>query len=274
MADASAVIVSYNTKDLTLQAIESVANDSPKLKKEIIVVDNGSSDGSVAAIRKFQSSNSKIQIRLIENRDNLGFAKANNQGIKAAKGNYIFLLNSDAEVKKNTIKKLISFAQKKKDAGVVVPKLLNPDKSEQASVFRLPTISLAIRQYWLNEKGLLDKYIPAGNNAQEVEAAVMAAFLITPRALKEVGPLDERYFMYFEDLDYCRKIKKAGFKIYYLPNALAIHHHGASGKKLAKKDDQWRRLIPSSKIYHGALKHYLFNFILWSGQKWQKLRNL
>jgi len=102
---------------------------------------------------------------------------------------------------------------------------------------------------------------------EEVEAAAMTAFLITPQGLKQAGLLNEKYFMYFEDLDYCRELKKAGLKVYYLPRAEVIHHHGASGKKIARFEDQWRRLIPSSKIYHGLVKHYLFNFILWSGQK-------
>ena len=99
----------------------------------------------------------------------------------------------------------------------------------------------------------------------------MAAFLITPQAKKKVGLLDERYFMFFEDHDYCKRVGEAGLKIFYYPKALVVHHHGESGKMLADEDNQWRRLIPSSKIYHGALKHYLLNFIIWSSQKWQRL---
>ncbi|GAI95764.1 unnamed protein product, partial [marine sediment metagenome] len=72
------------------------------------------------------------------------------------------------------------------------------------------------------------------------------------------------------DLDYCRRVKRAGLKVYYLPSAEIVHHHGVSGRGLATEGEQWRRLIPSSEIYHGFLKHHLINFIIWSGQKWQK----
>ena len=100
----------------------------------------------------------------------------------------------------------------------------------------------------------------------------MAAFLITPKALNKVGLLDERYFMYFEDIDYCRRIARAGLKIYYLPEAEVYHVHGASGKGLVDDKNQWKRLIPSSKIYHGLLRHYLISFIIASSQKWRELR--
>jgi len=118
---------------------------------------------------------------------------------------------------------------------------------------------------------LLDKYYPKERDPVEAEVLVMAAFLITPKAKQKVGLLDERYFMYFEDFDYCKRVREMGLKVFYYPAAQVIHHHGESGKKLAGNEDQWKRLIPSSKIYHGTLKHYLLNFIIWSSQKWQRI---
>lgn len=274
MKDLSIIIVNWNTKDLVLRCLDSIAKSKPKLRYEVIVVDNGSTDGSVTALKKLQKSrHPKLQVRLIENQENLGFAKANNQGIKKAEGKYVLLLNSDAQIKKGAIKKLVKFVEKKKDAGGVGPKFLNPDGSKQGSVFRLPTIGRAVRQYWMGEKGFLEKYVPKGKKPKEVEGLSMGCFLLTQNALKSVGKLDERYFMYFEDLDYCRRIERAGLKLYYLPSAEVVHYHGASGKSLATDAEQWRRLIPSSKIYHGLLKHYIITFIIWTGQKWQKLRN-
>ena len=283
--DLSIIIVSYNTKELTLQCIKSVLDSVLKLKYEIIVVDNGSGDGTVREIQnaklkknshfaKASRGAQKPIIRIIQNNRNLGFAKANNQGIKNSKGKYKLLLNSDTKVKGNAIEKMIEFAEKIPNVGVVGARLLNPDGTVQSSVFRLPTIGRAIRQYWLGEKRLLDKYTPNDNKPTEVESLVMAAFLITPLALEKVGLLNNKYFMYFEDLDYCRRVGKAGLKIYYLPLAEVMHHHGASGKGLSDTKDQWKRLIPSSKIYHGFFGHYIFNFILWSGQKWQKIVKL
>ena len=268
--DVSIVIVSYNTKDLTLDCIESVFSGNSDIEKEIIVVDNASSDGTVEAIRNLKFRNRDSRIEIITNKSNLGFAKANNQGIKTAKGKYILLLNSDTRINKETLRKLLSFANKKPDAGVIVPKLLNSDGSVQGSVFHFPTIPRAIRQYILGYEGILDKYAPPGDKPVTVEVASMAAFLITPLCLKKVGLLDERYFMYFEDFDYSCRVNENGLKIYYLPTAEVIHHHGESGKDLADKQNQWRRLITSSKIYHGTIRHYFINLIIWLGQKKKK----
>jgi GT2 family glycosyltransferase len=86
-----------------------------------------------------------------------------------------------------------------------------------------------------------------------------------------VGILDERYWAYFEDIDYCRQCWKHGLKVYYLPNSIITHYHGATFKKMSNEAERWKRLIPSSKIYHGLINHYIINAIIWSGQKWQKL---
>ncbi|MCH7641195.1 glycosyltransferase family 2 protein [Patescibacteria group bacterium] len=269
--DLSIIIVSYNTKKLTLDCIKSVINEGSGLKKEIIVVDNGSKDGSTKEIEEYSR---QTTLRLIKNRTNLGFSKANNQGIKSAKGKYILLLNSDTKVKKEVLGKLVKFAEKTPDVGVVGARLLNEDGTLQGSCFHFPTIKNAIREYFLGKKGLFDKFAPGGEKPVEVEALVGAAFLITPKALEEVGPLDERYFFYMEDLDYCRRVWRAGLKVYYLPEAEVFHYHGASGKHIADPENQWRRQIPSSKIYHGLFKHYLLTAVLWSGQKWQRLFKL
>ena len=263
--EVSVIIVSYNTKKLTLATIASLYEEGSGVDFEVIVIDNNSQDGSVEALKKLS------KIELILNKTNTGFAFANNQGIKIAKGKYIFLLNSDTIVKKDALGKLVGFVKEYKDVGVVAPKLLNVDGTVQPSVLRFPTIVNAIRQYWFNQKGLFEKYAPESDKPIGVESVVGAAFLITPEALKRVGKLDEKYFFYFEDIDYCRRVKRVGLKVYYLPGAEIIHYHGVSGKKIADAANQWRRLIPSSKLYHGVFKHYLLFLIMWFGQKWQKL---
>ena len=101
---------------------------------------------------------------------------------------------------------------------------------------------------------------------------IRGGFCFVRRAVfEEAGRWDERYFMFFEDLDYCKRVQEKGLKVYYYPGASIVHYHGASGKQIADQENQWRRLIPSSKIYHGVLKHYFLTAILWLGQKWQKL---
>jgi GT2 family glycosyltransferase len=258
----SLIILNYNTCDITKQCLESIKQYVNLKNNQVIVVDNGSSDGSIDIIKQFK------WVKLIENGANVGFSKGNNAGIKQALGEYVLLLNSDTEfIDKQTLARLVAFAKAHPDAGAVVPQLLNSDKTIQSSVFKLPTVSRAIREYWLGQAGAFQKYTPRGDQPEVVEAAVMAAMLIPRPTLDKVGLLNEQYFMYFEDLDYCRAIIGAGLKTYYLPDAKVMHHHGASGKNVAQPADQWKRLIPSSKIYHGELMHYLINIVLWLGQK-------
>ena len=267
--ELSIIIVSFNTEKLTRDCVESILKNSSGVNYEIIVVDNDSKDDSVKMLRGYQSTLSNF--KLLENRENLGFAKANNQGIRAAKGKYILLLNSDTKVKPGTFRKLIDFAKSTPDAGVVGPRLLNPDGSFQASCYNFPTISGAIKEYWLGQKGAYEKYSPEGTNPRTVDITVATAFLITPQGLKKVGLLDERYFFYLEDFDYCRRIWKSGLKVYFLPDTEVVHYLGESGKKVADSKNQWRRLIPGSKIYHGLIKYYILFIIIWLSQKWQKL---
>lgn len=260
----SIVIVNYNTGELLARCLSSIRKNRPSFVYEVIVVDNASTDESIKDIKSTKG------IKSIENKTNVGFARAVNQGIKLAKSRYILLLNPDTEVKRRALAKMVEFAQKTEDAGVVGAKLLNPDGSIQPAVFRFPTLWRAFQEFWLGKR-VYSKYAPPGSGPVEVDAVVGAAFLVTPQALERVGFLDERYFMFFEDLDYCRRVKKAGLKVYYLPGAHVVHHHGVSGQGLASEESQWRRLIPSSKIYHGTLRHSLLTLIIWSGQKWQRI---
>jgi GT2 family glycosyltransferase len=253
----SIIIVSFNTEKLTVRCIQSIVKHKPSFAYEIVVVDNGSSDGSVEGIKKLKLAN----LTLITSQTNLGFSKANNKGIKAAQGEYILLLNSDTEIIDTSLEELVAFAREHQDAGVVAPQLLNKDKTVQASIFRLPTIWRAVSQYIFKNKGILSKY--SLSFTQVVESVVGAAFLITPKALKKVGMLDEKYFMYFEDLDYCKKVNEAGLFVYYFPDTHVIHIHGASGTPGINN-----LLVESSKKYFGIVRYYIYTFVLWLGQKY------
>jgi len=253
----SIIIVSYNTKSLTLACIKSIYSCKPNLLFEVIVVDNASTDGSVEALQKLDE-----KIVYIKSDRNLGFSKANNLGLKKAKGEYKLLLNSDTKLTTPIFEKLVLFAQEHPDAGIVSPRLLNLDMTTQGSIFRLPTLTRAIAQYWFGVPNLLDKYAITKGSFVEVESVVGAAFLITPQAQTKVGLLDEKYFMYFEDLDYCRRVRSQHLKIYYLPEITLIHHHGASGKSGVNS-----LIVDSSKKYFGIIQYYIYTFVLWSGQK-------
>lgn len=274
MKALSVIIVDYNTGRLLAECLESIRQTTDNLenpKIEVIVIDNASKDESIKSIILPRLRSGQAGIKSIKNKTNVGFAKAVNQGIKVAKGRYILLLNPDTEVRNDAIKELMEFAQSTDDVGVVGARLLNPDGSTQSSVFHFPTVWGAISEFWLGQEGVYSKYIPKGNGPIMVDAVVGAVFLITPEARKRVGLLNERYFMYFEDLDYCRRVWKSGLKVYYLPPAVVVHHHGASGKDISDEANQWRRLIPSSKLYHGLLKHYLITFVIWLGLKIRRI---
>lgn len=268
----SIVIVNLNTIDLTVGCIRSIEKQAKDISFEVLLTDNGSNDGSVEAFQKISKEKFwKDRFTLILNDNNTGYAKANNQGIRKAKGKYVMLLNNDTIVHKDALQNLIKFVDNTPDVGVVGSKLLNIDGTLQMSCFNFPTIKNAILEYFLGKKGLFDKFAPLGKDPKTVDSVVGAAFLMTPKALKMVGMLDERYFAYFEDIDYCRQSWKNGLKVYYLPNSVITHYHGATFKKLANESERWKKLIPSSKIYHGLVNHYIINAILWVGQKWQKI---
>ena len=260
MIEVSVVIINYNTGKLLQECVDTVIKTTKNLcfpKTEILIVDNNSTDGS---------ANFKGNFTLIKNQDNPGFSKANNQAINKARGEYILLLNPDTKVLGLVIEQLVEFAKTHPDAGVVAPRLLNSDGSVQDSVMPFPTIRRAIQEYWFGNK-IYSKYVLNVDKPTEIEAAVMAGFLITPKAKEKVGLLNEKYFMYFEDLGYCRKICDAGLKTYYLPQAQVIHYHGVSGKSRINQEYQWKRLISSSKLYHGSFRYYLITLIIKVGQQ-------
>ncbi len=278
MMELSIIIVNWNTKDLLLDCIKSIIDSKPKVGYEIIVVDNGSTDGSRASIKRLQNSlpaqagktprlaDGQAKLQLIENKENIGYSKANNQGIKAARGKYIFLLNSDTKVKKDAIDNLIEFSREHPEAGIVGSRLLNPNGTIQDSCFKAPGAINAIREHWFGEKEL-GKFAPRGKDVVEVDVVVGASFLITPAAREKVGFLDERYFFFWEDLAYCRKVKKSGLKVYYLPSSEVYHYHGSTVRKVTGKSDAWRKLVPGSKIYHGVRKHCLITAVIRLSQK-------
>lgn len=264
MIELSIVIVNFNTQELLRKCLFSIFETAEDINLEVIVIDNGSRDGSTTMAQK-----EFPQVRLIESKDNLGFAKANNIGIKQAQGNYILLLNSDTIVSPGSLNNLLSFVKSHKDAGIAAPKLLNRDGSVQLSVRKLPTLLGAIREYIFKKSGSFNSYEPKGKSFSEVELVVGAAILIPKTVFDEVGLLDERYFMYFEDLEFCRRMRTHGFKVYYLPQTTVFHLVGVSGKHISSQTHRW--LIESSKLYYGTIRYYLLTFILFIGQKWCRL---
>jgi len=234
--DLSVVIVSWNVRDLLRACLRSVLGSlaGSDLLAEIIVVDNGSGDGTPEMIQSEYPA-----VTLIASPDNLGFAKANNLAIRQSAGQYILLLNPDAEVVGDAIPALVAFLRQHREVGVVGPMLLNGDGTVQSSRRRFPTVPLGFI-----ESTILQRYVPGArmllryycedrplNEVQDVDWLVGACLLVRREAIEMVGLLDEQFFMYLEEVDWCYRLRQAGWKIVFLPEAKVIHYYGQSSEK-------------------------------------------
>ena len=258
------IIVAYKTKNELESCLDSIYQNTKDINFEIAVIDNNSQDSTTKMIEE-----NYPKVILVKNKQNLGFAKAVNQGLKIAKGDYYFLLNPDTEITKNALKILLDFAKNQSELGAVGPKLLNPDRSAQASCYNLPSIRNAIFEYWFGNKGAYEKYLPRCDKPVEVEAIVGAAMLIPKKAVNKVGLFDERYFMYFEDLDWCRRARRQSLKIYWHPAVEIIHSHGVSASR--ERTTSIERLQESSRLYNGFFKNVLLTIVIFVGEKLKKL---
>jgi len=236
--DLSVIIVNYNVKELLENCINSILAASTKIKTEIIVVDNNSFDGSVEYL---QNKFSHLQnFKIISNKINLGFSKANNQGVKIASGKYVLILNPDTLLKEDTLEKTIGFYEKNNNAGAVTCKLILPNgKLDLACRRSFPTPSVAVFRI-LGLSKIFPKSKTFGkynltylneNSTYEVDSVVGAFMLIKKEIYDKINGFDEEYFMYGEDLDLCYRLKKAGHKNYYFHETSIIHYKGESTKK-------------------------------------------
>ncbi len=239
--DLSIIIVSYNTKDLMRSCLDSIAKWSEGSPWEIIVVDNGSIDGTVEMLKKNSG------ITRILNKKNLGFAKANNQGIKAAKGRYILLLNSDTEIRRDSIQTMLRFMDDHPKAGAATCKLELPSGAMDPACHRgfpTPWASLSYltgcekifprsRVFAQYHMGYKDFTIP-----HQVDCISGAFFLVRRRAIDEIGPLDEDFFFYAEDIDWTYRLKGKGWEIWFNPEATVLHKKKQSGRANSLKSQQ------------------------------------
>ena len=230
--DLSIIVVNWNTRDLLANCLQSIYDTVHDLTFEVIVVDNASTDGSADMVRERFP-----QVRLIENAENVGFAKANNQGIKRSSGRYIVLLNSDTVVRSKAIAHLTTFLDTHPDAGACGPLLLNPNDTLQPSCYPFLT---AGREFW--RLIFLDRVIRIGSypmnhwdtkSPHNVEVVSGACLALRREALNHVGLLDERYFMYSEEMDLCYRLHQEGWRIYWVPQAHVMHYGGQSTRQMA-----------------------------------------
>lgn len=260
--DLSIITVGYRSEDTITPFLDSIQKSKDGLNKEVILVDNYPTDRCVELARKHS-----LKPTVLINTENVGFSKAINKGFKESKGKYILIINPDTRIKGNALRLLFDFAEKHPILGAVAPKLLYNDGKIQPSAYMFPTIFNAIKHYFFGCKNCFNKYYP-GNKTTQVDIAVMAAFLVPRITFNQVGGLDERFFLYYEDIEYCRRLKKFNLPVYYYPKAQVMHAHGASGNFTSHLSSP---LAKSAKIYHGALGSALLNFVLRVGQRWQKI---
>ena len=262
----SIIIVSWNVKDDLVNCLDSIYRNPPSQEYEIIVVDNASTDDTVATIKR-QYKN----VLVIENLTNSGFSAANNLGIHKARGQYLFLLNPDTIVCENAIDVLAKTLDNYEDSGGCGPRLFNPDGSDQIAVGSVPTFramlygktilrSLGIfRSHYKSLKHLDFDY----ETQKEMEQLSGAAVMVRNSVMKEIGLMDEAFFMYYEDIDLFLRIRKARWKLLYVPTAKIIHAGGKSSDQVswAKHMMMYESLFIFLKKHKGKFQTWSFSLI-------------
>lgn len=276
-------IVNYNTADLTGKLLESIfkkeSGFDPRIM-EIIVLDNGRTDPCKDKIRDFLP-----RIKYLQNPENEGFSRGYNRTIRFSLGEYYLMLNSDIELLPGGLTELIKVEDQFHGTVVLGGKLVFPDLSSQNSAFHLPAVSGAFKEYFLAQKGSYFMFDPTvhpggekmrlhprgGAGAIKVEGLAMACFFIPKKILNYAGLLDETKFIFFEDIEYCKRLRNFGILIYFVPSAKFIHHHGASTKKIGLEKAN-KLLIESSRKYHGSFYYFFLTWILRLGQKFGRIK--
>lgn len=258
----STIIVNWNTLELLRACLRSLQQFPPTDTHEVIVVDNASSDGSAAMVHaEFRG------VRLLALDENLGFSRGNNAGIAIARGEYIFLLNSDTEVRENALQRMIDYMDAHPDVAATGAKLVSPDGSIQESCRAFPSHRTAL----FNRKSLLTRLFPGNRysrqylltdeerlQTREVDWVMGAALMTRRSVVEEVGALDPNFFMYAEDVDWCYRMHEAGGKIVYLPDAAIMHHYEKSARKAPFRMNFQRH----KSMWLFYKKHYRGGFLL------------
>lgn len=277
----SVVIVNWNVKDLLRRCLNSVleglrSDNGQQLSCQIVVVDNASDDGSVGMLRE-----EFPHVHLIANKENLGFTRGNNQGIAFSNGRYVLLLNPDTEILGDALGEMVVYMEAHHRVGALGPQLLDPDGQVQSSRRRFPNLGTAyvestFLQQWFPESDILKRYYVldgSDDETQSVDWVVGACLLMRRETLEEVGLLDERFFMYSEELDWCYRAKELGWEVVYLPTAQVIHYVGKSSEQvLPLRHIQFQRSkVLFFKKHHGYWSGETLRLFLLATYLWQMI---
>ncbi len=253
--EVSVVIVNWNVCDLLRRCLASIDANRGDLSLEVIVVDNASSDDSVQMVKE-----EFPHVRLIASQKNLGYTGGNNLGAREARGRYLLILNPDTEIVGDALQQMVAYLDAHPTAGVVGPQLRYPDGSIQPSCHRFPTIAIALSSDShiigsFSQNGL--SHAAHGINDQENEIQSVdwldgAALMIRREIWQKVGAFDERFFMYFDEVDWFRRCQNVGAKAHYLAPAQIIHHHRGSSKQIGIK----RKILFNRSKFLYFRKHF------------------
>lgn len=252
----SIIIVSWNSKDDLRNCLKSIQNNKPSFKYEIFVVDNGSHDNTPQMVKsEFR------EVRLIANRQNYGFAKANNQALREASGRYLLLLNPDTVIKSQALTRAIRYLDQNPKTGILGCKILNSNGTLQKSVRRFPTlisqiIILLKLHHFFPKLDPIKGYLAYDFDyakKQNVDQVMGAFFMISRECFKEVGALDEKFWIWFEEVDFCKRAIAKGWKVEYNPDFEITHLKGKSFTKLKALKEQF---IFNRSLFHYFKKHH------------------
>jgi GT2 family glycosyltransferase len=282
LPEVSIIIVSYNTKELLQQCLESLLKETKEMSCEIIVIDNSSKDHSAEMVAENFPS-----LQLIKSKTNLGFAAANNIGFGLAQGRYILLLNSDAFLHPGALQKALKKMDANGNIGLGGARLVNPDGSWQPSCRQFPSLlndflrlsGLAAKHPHSRFFGRADSTWDNSGTESDADWVPGAFMIIRQDVLQKVGFFDERYFLYYEEVDLCRRIKAAGYEIRYWPDVVVTHLGGESSKTVttslfSPSENQltlWRMrsMLLYFRKHHGFLGAYAMKSI---EMGWHQLR--
>jgi N-acetylglucosaminyl-diphospho-decaprenol L-rhamnosyltransferase len=265
--DLSIIVLSWNVRELLRKCLASLPLNDEQV--EVIVVEAASADGSAAMVRaEFPA------VRLLVQTENLGYTRGNNVGLRAALGRYLLVLNPDTQVVGGALTQMVAYLEAHPQVGVLGPQLIDPDGTVQSTHRRFPTLATAFfESTWLQPlapRALLDRYyaVDLPNDAvSPVDWVMGAALLVRREAYAQVGGLDEGFFMYSEEVDWCRRLKAAGWQVVYFPPAQIIHHAGRSSEQVPAAT---HIRFNASKVryfrkYHGALAALALRWFLLLG---------
>ncbi len=270
----SILIVNWNVRDLLRDCLRSIERGRGDLDIEVIVVDSASGDNSAAMVAaEFP------WVTLLPQTDNVGFPRGNNIALTHARGDALLLLNPDTVILGDALPTLVAYLAAHPDVGAVGPQLLNPDGSVQSSRRRFPTLATGfLESTWLEglAPGVLRRYyaLDLPDDATADVDWLTGACILVPRAVYErVGGLDEDYYMYSEELDWCRRIRAAGWRVVYLPAAQVVHHVGKSSEQAvtARHINFQRAKLRYFRKYHGRAAAAALRLFLLANYGWQLL---